>query len=51
LIYVVDVLNEKNVVWGVGRGSSCSSYLFYLLGLHEVDSVRYDVEITDFLHE
>lgn len=49
LIYVVDVMTEKKVVWGVGRGSSCSSYLLYLLGLHEVDPVRYGIEITDFI--
>lgn len=49
LIYVIDVMTENNVVWGVGRGSSCSSYLLYLLGLHEVDPVKYDIEITDFL--
>lgn len=49
LIYVVETLEAKGVVWGVGRGSSCSSYLLYLLGLHEVDAVRYDIKITDFL--
>lgn len=49
LIYVIDTMREKNVVWGVGRGSSCSSYLLYLLGLHEVDPVFYDIEITDFI--
>jgi DNA polymerase III alpha subunit len=49
LIYVIDVMKEKKVIWGVGRGSSCSSYLLYLLGLHEVDSVKYDIEITDFI--
>ena len=49
LIFVIDVMKEKNVIWGVGRGSSCSSYLLYLLGLHEVDPVKYDIEITDFI--
>lgn len=49
LIYVVDTLKEKNVVWGVGRGSSCSSYLLYLIGLHSVDPVKYDIDITDFI--
>ena len=49
LIYVIDVMTEKNVIWGVGRGSSCSSYLLFLLGLHEVDPVRYGIEITDFI--
>ena len=51
LIYVVDTMKEKNVVWGVGRGSSCSSYLLYLLGLHEVDPVKYDIEVTDFIRQ
>lgn len=49
LIYVIDVMKEKNVIWGVGRGSSCSSYLLFLLGLHEVDPVRYGIEVTDFI--
>lgn len=51
LIYVIDAMKEKNVIWGVGRGSSCSSYLLYLLGLHDVDPIKYDIPITDFLHE
>lgn len=49
LIYVVDQLKKHKVVWGVGRGSSCSSYLLYLLGLHAVDPVKYDIAITDFI--
>lgn len=49
LIYVVDVMKARGVVWGVGRGSSCSSYLLYLLELHDVDPVRYEISITDFL--
>jgi len=49
LIYVVDELRRTKSVWGVGRGSSCSSYLLYLLGLHSVDAVKYDIPITDFL--
>ena len=51
LIYVVDELNRCQVIWGVGRGSSCSSYLLFLLGLHEVDSVLYDIQITDFIKD
>ena len=51
LIYIVDELNRQQVVWGVGRGSSCSSYLLYLLGLHEVDSVKFDIPISDFIRE
>lgn len=51
LIYVIDIMIEKNIIWGVGRGSSCSSYLLYLLGLHEVDPVQYGIEITDFIRQ
>ena len=51
LIYVIDVMTKRRIIWGVGRGSSCSSYLLYLMGLHEVDAVKYEIEIEDFLRE
>ena len=51
LIYVVDTMTEQNAIWGVGRGSSCSSYLLFLLGLHEVDPVLHGIEITDFIRQ
>ena len=47
-IYIVDVFEEKSVVWGTGRGSSCACYCLYLLGLHEVDSVKYDLDLDEF---
>lgn len=50
LIYVINTLNSNSVVWGVGRGSSVSSYVLYLIGVHDVDSVEYDLNIEDFLH-
>ncbi len=49
LIYIIDGMTKAGVVWGVGRGSSCSSYLLYLIGLHAVDAVLYDIPITDFI--
>jgi len=49
LIYIINTLREKNVVWGVGRGSSVSSYVLYIMGVHDVDSVEYDLDIRDFL--
>lgn len=51
LIYIVDQLKSQNVVWGVGRGSSCSSYLLYLIGLHNVDPVKYEIKVTDFIRD
>jgi DNA polymerase III alpha subunit len=50
LIYVINTLNSNQVVWGVGRGSSVSSYVLYLIGVHDVDSVKYELDIEDFLH-
>ena len=48
LIYIVNTFEEHKVVWGTGRGSSCASYVLYLIGLHQVDSVLYDVDIAEF---
>lgn len=49
IIYIINTLDSRKVVWGVGRGSSVSSYLLYLIGVHDVDSVLYELDITDFL--
>ena len=49
LIYIINTLQSNNIVWGVGRGSSVSSYVLYLIGVHDVDSVAYELDITDFL--
>ena len=48
-IFIVDTFREKGIVWGVGRGSSVSSYILYLLGIHKVDSIKYDLDINEFL--
>lgn len=51
IIWTINTLTSKNVVWGVGRGSSVSSYVLYVIGVHDVDSFTYDLDIDDFLHE
>lgn len=48
LIFIVDTFHDNKVVWGTGRGSSCSSYILYLIGLHDVDSVEYELDLTEF---
>lgn len=50
-IFVINTLTTHNVVWGVGRGSSVSSYVLYVIGVHDVDSFAYDLDIGDFLHD
>lgn len=49
LHYLVDVLNDNHVIWGVGRGSSVASYVLYLLGVHRIDSMFYDLDPREFL--
>ncbi len=50
IIFIINKLTDRNVVWGVGRGSSVSSYVLYVIGVHDVDSFAYDLDIDDFLH-
>lgn len=48
VIYIVEQFEENNIVWGTGRGSSCCSYCLYLIGLHDVDSIKYGLELSEF---
>lgn len=49
LKYFVDTARQNNVVWGVGRGSSVSSYVLYLIGVHKIDSIKYKLNWKEFL--
>ena len=49
MIYLVDFMRENNIVWGVGRGSSVASYVLYLIGVHKVDSIQFDLDWREFL--
>lgn len=48
-IFLVEYMREHKFVWGVGRGSSVSSYILYLIGVHRVDSLKYGFDIRDYL--
>lgn len=48
-IFLVDHMRKNKSVWGVGRGSSVSSYILYLIGVHRVDSIKYKLDIKDYL--
>jgi DNA polymerase III alpha subunit len=49
LKYLVDVMKQHNIIWGVGRGSSVSSYVLYLLEVHKIDSIYYNLDVAEFL--
>jgi len=49
LKYLVDTMRQHNIVWGVGRGSSVASFVLFLLGVHKINSLYYELEIEEFL--
>jgi len=49
LKFLVDIMKQNNLIWGVGRGSSVASYVLYLLGVHRIDSLHYNLDIAEFL--
>lgn len=50
LIFLVDTFRKNEIVWGVGRGSSVASYVLFLIGIHRVDSLAYDLNFDEFLN-
>lgn len=49
LKYLVDTMRDNNIVWGVGRGSSVSSFILYLIGIHKINSLYYDLPLEEFI--
>jgi DNA polymerase III alpha subunit len=47
--YFVDTCRKEGIVWGVGRGSSVASYVLYLIGVHKIDSLKYNLDWQEFL--
>ena len=50
-IYFMDVVQEKDLFVGVGRGSSVASYCLYLIEIHLVDSIQYGLDPIEFFKE
>lgn len=49
MVMLVDHWRARRVVWGVGRGSSVASYVLFLIGVHRIDSLAYDLSFHEFL--
>lgn len=49
MIYLTKYFKDNKIVKGVGRGSSVSSFVLYLIGIHKINSLKYDLSIHDFL--
>lgn len=48
---LIKKFQEDKVIWGVGRGSSCASYLLYTLGIHDINSIKFDIDFKEFSKE
>lgn len=51
IIYLVDFMRENGIVWGVGRGSSVASYVLYIIGVHRINSMQYELDYREFLRD
>jgi DNA polymerase III alpha subunit len=49
LKYLVDVMTENRLIWGVGRGSSVASFVLYKLKVHRINSLYYELDPAEFL--
>jgi DNA polymerase-3 subunit alpha len=49
--FVRDWEHENNIYVGAGRGSVSGSYIAYLLGITEMDSIRFDLNFFRFANE
>jgi DNA polymerase III alpha subunit len=49
LKYFVDTCSKEGVVWGLGRGSSVASYVLYIIGVHNIDPIKYNLDWQEFL--
>lgn len=45
---ICDTLDQNGILRGFGRGSSCASLLLFMLGVHDVDPVMYDIPMSEF---
>lgn len=48
---LVQRFKEEGVVWGVGRGSACASVLLYILEVHDIDPLKYNIPFSELSKE
>jgi Bacterial DNA polymerase III alpha NTPase domain len=49
LMWLVFNFRQRGIVWGVGRGSSVSSYVLFLIGINRIDPLKFDLDVGEFL--
>lgn len=48
---LIEKFKERGIVWGVGRGSSCASLVFYLLEITDVNPLKYGIKFHELSKE
>jgi DNA polymerase III alpha subunit len=48
---LIEQFEKDQIVWGVGRGSSCASLILYMLKIHDIDPVKYEIDFKEFSKE
>lgn len=48
---LVDKMKKNNVVWGVGRGSSCASIIMYIIEVNDINPLLFDIPFSEFSKE
>lgn len=48
---LITKFKENDVIWGVGRGSACASLLLYLIEVHDVDPIKYEIPFSELSKE
>lgn len=49
MLYIKNIAVKNNVVLGVGRGSSVASFILFLIGIHKINSITYNLDFNEFL--
>lgn len=50
LVGLVGKFREQGIPW-CGRGSSCASYVLYLIGVHDTNPILHDIPFSEFSKE
>lgn len=54
IIHCVELLakfKEDGIIWGVGRGSSCASLVFYLLEITDINPLLFNIKFSELSKE
>lgn len=50
-VELVDKFIEGKVVWGVGRGSASASLVLYIIQIHDIDPIRFNIPFYELSKE